>query len=217
MNELERYLQQILTDLPQEEREEMYEEFYAHLVEHRNDFMIQGYSEEEAVSQVIQSFGNEQSLNQELKRVMFPLLKIVRFVWSVFFVTGFLYLVSYSTMEFYHPEFTNRIPVESVAGGFFIVVFIAGAAEAIYEALNQQWGTKWIRNPWLFFFVPSLLVGAIQSQALINHPGQYPEGLWIDLFAIPIGAFAYLLARQAFTLLFLNKNHAKNKRRTLIR
>lgn len=217
MNELERYLQQVLADLPQEEREDIHEELYAHLVEHMNDLMIEGYSEEEAMHQVIQSFGNEQSLNQELKRAMFPWLKIVRFVWSVVFVTAFLCLVSYSVMEFYHPEFSNTIPAESVAGGFFIVVFIAGAAEGIYEAINQQFNTKWLRNPWLLFFVPSLLVGAIQSQSLINHPDQYPDGLWLDLFAVPIGVFAYLFARQIFTLLFLNKNQTKNKRRTLIR
>ncbi|WP_040207475.1 permease prefix domain 1-containing protein [Neobacillus jeddahensis] len=217
MNELERYLQQILADLPQEEREEMHEELYAHLVEHRNDLMMNGYSEDEAVIQAIHSFGNERSINQELKRAMFPLLKIVRFVWSVFFVTVFLCLVSYATMEFYHPEFDNTLPGESVIGGFFIVVFIAVAAETLYEALNQQINVKWLRNPWLFFLVPSLLFGAIQSRALINHPDHYPEGLWLDLFAIPIGAFAYLLARQFFTLLFLNKKSAKNERRTLIR
>ncbi|WML41469.1 permease prefix domain 1-containing protein [Neobacillus sp. OS1-2] len=217
MNELERYLQQILADLPQVEREEMHEELYAHLVEHMNDLMSNGYSEKEAAHLVIQSFGNEQSLNQELKRAMFPWLKIARFVWSVFFVTAFLCLVSYFSMEFYHPEFANTLPVESVVGGFFIVLFVAGAAEAIYEGLNQQFNLKWLRNTWLLFFVPALIVGAIQSRSLINHPDQYPDGLWLDLFAIPIGAFAYLLARQIFTLLFLNKKRPKDKRRTLIR
>ncbi|WP_251554273.1 permease prefix domain 1-containing protein [Neobacillus muris] len=217
MNELERYLRQVLADLPREEREDMHEELYAHLMEHRNDLMGQGYSEAEAVDLVIQSFGNETSINHELKRAMFPWLKIVRFVWSVFFVTAFLCLVSYGTMEFYHPEFPNTLPMESIVGGFFIVVFLAVAAEAIYEAVNQQWNVKWLRNPWLFFLAPSLLFGAIESRSWFNHPDQYPDGLWLDLFAIPIGAFAYLLARQFFTVLFLNKTGAKNKRRRLIR
>lgn len=208
MKNLDRYLKEIVSDLPMndDEKDDFKEELYTHLKEHVKELLIKGYTEDEAVHQAIESFGNERKLNLELKKAMFPLYKVIRYGWNIVFVTAFLCLVSYSAMEFYHPEFDNTLPLESVAMGFFIVAFIACAAEAIYEAINQQFKSKWLANPWLFFLLPSLLFGGIQSLSLFENPEQYQDGLWLDLFAIPIGAFAYLVSRQLFTRVFVRNS-----------
>ncbi|MFZ7942889.1 permease prefix domain 1-containing protein [Neobacillus sp. 19] len=187
----------------EDEKEEVREEIFSHLKEHAKELMIKGYTEEEAVLQAMKSFGNERKLNWEMKKAAFPFYKPVRFIWNVFFVTAALCLISFSAMEFYHPEFDNALPLESVMMGFFLVVFIAGAAEVLYEAINQQFKSKWLANPWLFFFIPSLIFGGVQSMSFLKNPEQYPDGLWLDLFAIPIGAFAYLVSRQLFTRIFV--------------
>jgi hypothetical protein len=210
MKEIEQYVKEITLDLPDDEQKELREEIFIHLQDHVKELLIKGYSEEKAVTHAIESFGNQGKLNRELKRAVFPFYKPIRFVWCVIFVTGFLCLVSYSVMEYYHPEFKNSFPLYSVLMGMFIITLIAGAGEALYEALASQYRSKWLLNPWLFFMVPSLLFGGIQTPLLFKHPEQYLDGLWLDLYAIPIGAFAYILSRQLFTLLFVrNKNHFK--------
>ena len=208
MKNLDRYVKEIVSDLPMkdDEKEDFKEELYSHLKEHVNELMIKGYSEDEAIHQAIESFGNDRKLNLELKKAMFPLYKVIRYGWNVVFVTAFLCLVSYSAMEYYHPEFDNTLPLESVVMGFFIVAFIAAAAEAIYEAINQQFKSKRLSNPWLFFLVPSLVFGGIQSLSLFENPEQYQDSLWLDLFVIPIGAFAHLISRQLFTRIFVRNS-----------
>jgi len=205
---LDHYVKEIVSDLPMkdDEKEDFKEELYSHLKEHVNELMIKGYSEDEAIHQAIESFGNDRKLNLELKKAMFPLYKVIRYGWNVVFVTAFLCLVSYSAMEYYHPEFDNTLPLESVVMGFFIVAFIAAAAEAIYEAINQQFKSKRLSNPWLFFLVPSLVFGGIQSLSLFENPEQYQDSLWLDLFVIPIGAFAHLISRQLFTRIFVRNS-----------
>lgn len=210
MKEIEQYVKEITLGLPDDEKEELREEIYAHLQDHVKELLIKGYSEENAVRQAIESFGNQGKLNRELKRTIFPFYKPIRFVWCVIFVTGFLCLVSYSAMEYYHPEFDNSLPLYSVLMGMFIVTLITGTGEVLYEALASQFKVKWLLNPWLFFLVPSLLFGGIQTPLLFKHPEQYQDSLWLDLYAVPIGAFAYIISRQLFTLLFVrNKNNLK--------
>jgi hypothetical protein len=206
---IEHYVEEITLNLPDDEKEELKEEIIVHLQDHVNELLIKGYSEEKAVCLAIESFGDQGKLNRELKRALFPLYKPIRFAWSVIFVTGFLCLVSYSAMEYYHPEFDNSLPLYSVLMGMFLVTLIAGSGEVLYEALASQFKTKWLLNPWLFFLVPSLVFGGIQTPQLFKYPEQYQDSLWLDLYAVPIGAFAYIISRQLFTLLFLrNKNNA---------
>lgn len=215
MKDLNQYVKEILSDLPmkKDEKEEFKEELYSHLQEHINELLVKGFSEDEAIQQAIKAFGNEQKLNWEMRKAIFPLYKVIRYLWNIVFVTAFLCLVSYSVMEYYHPEFENRLPAYSMVMGFFIVALLAGAGEVIYEALNDQFKSKWLANPWVFFLFPSLLFGIIQASSLFKHPEQYQEGLWLDLFAIPLGAFAYLLSRQLFTYFFVNsrQNFKGNK------
>lgn len=208
MKNLEQFVKEVVSDLPAGEKEELREEIFAHLKEHVYELMIKGYTEDEAVLEAIESFGNGSKLNGELKRAVFPFYKPIRFVWNVIFVTAVLCFISYSAMVYYRPEFDNTLPVESVLMGMFMVVFIAGAAEVIYEALTSQYKSTWLLNPWLFFLVPSLIFGGLQTPLLFENPDQYQNGLWLDLYAVPIGAIAYIISRQLFTVLFVrNKDH----------
>ncbi|WP_066062951.1 permease prefix domain 1-containing protein [Neobacillus soli] len=215
MKEIERYIKEIVSDLPMndDEKADFEEELYAHFHEHVNDLMVKGNTKDEAILQAMESFGNEKNLNWEMKKAIFPFYKVVRYLWNVVFVTAFLCLVSYSVTEYYHPEFVNALPMDSVIMGFFIVAFIVGAAEVIFEAINDQFKSKWLSNPWLFFLVPSLLFGGIQTFSLVENPEQYQEGFWLDLYAVPIGAFVHLISRQLFTLIFVRnrRDYKENK------
>ncbi|NHM31479.1 permease prefix domain 1-containing protein [Neobacillus terrae] len=218
MNEkLERFLNSVVSDLPMNEDEkcEFKEELYSHLNEHVNELIIKGFKQEEALDIAIECFGNERKLNRELKRSMFPFYKIFRYLWNVVFVTGFLCLVSFTAMEYYHPEFDNALSIDTVITGMFLVAIISGVAEVMYEAVAAEYKSKWLRNPWSFFLVPSLFIGALTTFSLIKHPDQYQEGLWLDLYGIPIGAVAHLFSRQLFTLIFL-RNRSNFKRGRII-
>ena len=214
MKEIEQYVKEITMDLPDDEKRELREEIYGHLQDHVNELLMKGYSEEKAIRQAIESFGNKGKLNRELKWAVFPFYKPIRFVWSVLFVTAFLCFASYSIMEYYHPEFDNSLPLESVLMAMFLLIFIAGSGEAFYEALISQFKSKWLLNPWLFFLVPPLVYGGIQTLVLFKHPEQYQNNLlWIDLYTVPIAAFAYIISRQLFTVLFVS--NSKIKRNTV--
>lgn len=211
MKEIEQYVKEITLDLPDDEKKELSEEIFVHLQDHVSELLTKGYSKEQAVRQAIESFGNQGKLNRELKRAFFPFYKPIRFMWCVLFVTGFLCLASYFAMEYYHPEFDNSLPLYSVIMGMFMVTLITGVAEVLYEALVSLFKVHWLLNPWVFFLVPSLLIGGIQTPLLFKHPEQYQDSLWLDLYAVPIGAIAYIISRQLFTMLFVrSKNNVKS-------
>lgn len=211
MTEIERYVESVLSDLPLEddEKADLKEELSAHLNEHIHELMIKGYSEDDAVSQAIQAFGNGQKINREINKAIFPYYKIVRYLWNVVVVTAFLSLLSYSVMELYHPEFENDLPLYSVGMGMFLVALLAGAAEVIYEAVSDMFKWKWLKNPWLFFFSPSLVIGIFTSFSLLEHPEQYQDGLWLDLYVIPISSLVYLISRELFTVIFVKKKTSR--------
>jgi hypothetical protein len=212
LKEIESFVSSIVSDLPMEEqeKEDFKEELLSHLNEHIKELMIKGYPHDEAVNIAIDSFGSESELNWEIKKAIFPFFKVVRYLWNVAFVTVFLCIASYTIMEHYHPEFENTLPTYSIVMGMLLVALIAGVAEVLYEAIITMSKSKYIANPWIFFLVPTLILSAFLSFSFFNNPSEYKEGLWADLFAIPIGAIAYIFSRQLFTLLFVqNRNPYK--------
>ncbi|MGJ7921760.1 permease prefix domain 1-containing protein [Neobacillus sp. LXY-4] len=212
MKEIESFVKSIVSDLPMndQEKEDLKEELISHLNEHVKELIIKGHSKDEAVIHAIQSFGSENELNWEIKKAIFPLYKVIRYLWNVVFVTVILCIASYSIMEYYHPEFDNSLPIYSIVTEMLLVAIIAGVVEIFYEAFISVSKSKYFTNPWFFFLVPTLLLGILLSFSLLNNPGNYKEGLWADLFAIPIGALAYIISRQLFTSLFVrNKNEYK--------
>ena len=214
MKQIEQYVDDVVSGLPidKEEQEELKEELTIHLMDHISELMIKGYSKEEAISQAIVSFGKQNSINLEMKKVLFPYYKIFRYVWNVFFVTAMLCVLSYASMEFYNPEFDNTLPVESVVMAFCLVVLFVGVAEVLYEAIIKEYQSKWLTNPWRLFLIPALLIGLVMSIPLVRNPDQYSGWLWIDLYVVPISVIFYLLSRQLFTWLFVQK---KRKRKSI--
>lgn len=214
MKQIEQYVNDVVSGLPidKEEQEELKEELTIHLTDHMNELMIKGYSKEEAISQAILSFGKQESINLEMKKVLFPYYKIFRYVWNVFFVTAMLCILSYGGMEFYYPEIDNTLPVESVLKAFCLVMLFVGVAEVLYEAIIQEFSFKWLTNPWRLFLIPALLIGLVMSIPLIQNPDEYSGWLWIDLYVVPISVIFYLIGWQLFTWLFVQK---KMKRKSV--
>ena len=202
MKLIEQYVEEIAKDLPDDEKEELREEMVGHLQEHVKDLLIQGYREEEAVRKAIDSFGDEGKLNQEFKASFSPIYEWARFAWSVMLTVAGLSLISYLSMEYYHPEFDNGIGFYSLWMAMFLIASIAGAGEAIYDFLQCRIKRKWMLNPWLFFMVLPLIIGGLQTRMLFIQPENYQDVLWLDLYAIPITALVYVTARQLFNGLF---------------
>ncbi len=213
MKEIESFVKSIVSDLPmkEQEKEDFKEELISHLNEHVKELIIKGNSKDEAVFHAIQSFGSESELNWEIKKAIFPFYKVIRYLWNVVFVTIILCIASYSIMEYYHPEFKNSLPTYSVVTGMLLVALFAGVAEIFYESFISVSKSKYFTNPWFFFMVPTLLLSTLLSFSLLNNPENYKEGLWADLFAIPIGAFAYIISRQLFTFLFVRNKNEYNR------
>ncbi|WP_416728794.1 permease prefix domain 1-containing protein [Fictibacillus sp. JL2B1089] len=203
MKDVDRYIDVIVAGLPLEEKEDIREELTQHINAHMNELLIKGYSETEALQIALKAFGNEKKMNWEMKKAVYPFYKITRFLWNTIFVTFVFCFLSYFIMEYYYPEANNSAPVTSVLGGFFIIVFIAGMAEMVYEAIQlSSVKMKYITNPWIFFFTPSIFIGSIMFLAYFQQPENYQNGLWVDLLVVPIGAFFYVIARQIFNQLF---------------
>ncbi|MYL18791.1 hypothetical protein GLW04_02750 [Halobacillus litoralis] len=209
MDEFEQYVKKITKNLPDEEKEELREEMVGHLRDHVKELLIQGHSEEEAIRLAIDSFGDEGKLNQEFKRFFFPTYKLLRFVWSVVWTVAGLSLISYFSMEYYHPEFDNGIDLYSVWMTMFYIASLAGAGEVMHHSLQGEIKWKWILNPWLFFMMPSLMISGLQTTMLFTQPERYQDGLWLDLYAVAIGGLVYVSARQLFNGLFLEDTKGK--------
>jgi hypothetical protein len=210
---VEHFVNKIVSGLPinEHEKEDIKEELTNHLSDHIHESMIKGYTEDEAVIHAIETFGNERKLNWELKKTYFPYYKIARYVWNVFFVTAFLCLISYSTMEYYYPQYDNSLPAYSVITGFMIVAFVSGMGEIICESIAAEYKHKWYLNPWILFMVPSLIIGLVAMTNYFENPQHYQNGYFIDLFVIPISTFLYLFSRQLFTVFFVNNKNKLEK------
>ncbi|WP_409296812.1 permease prefix domain 1-containing protein [Peribacillus sp. SCS-26] len=212
--EIESYLDAVVSGLnmSEDEKTEFREELSVHLEDHISELLVKGFSEEEAVRTALSSFGNEKKLNRELKKTLFPFYKLIRYAWCVALVTGFLCLLSYSAMEYYEPRNDNSLPAESVITGMFIIAILSGIAEVLFEALQAEYKSKWLTNPLSFFLIPAFLIGCLTSISLVQEPEKYQDGLWLDLYAIPLGAIAHLTGRQLFSLVFMRRKKLASKK-----
>lgn len=146
---------------------------------------------------------DKKSFRKQLQKNGFPYYKTIRFVWSVLFTTLVLTFISYTLMEYYFPLNENSL---SIGDYFYMVAFVGiltGVGETLYESISSQFNVnKWLINPWTVFMIPSLLDSAWKTPLLFENPEQYQNGLWLDLYAAPIGAFIYLIFRYLFNLIF---------------
>ncbi|MGD6857123.1 permease prefix domain 1-containing protein [Bacillus infantis] len=206
MKTIYQYIDHIVDGLPMDnaEREELRLEMTSHLEEHAKELMAFGWSEEEAAGEAIRCFGNEKRISSELKKAVFPFYKIFRFLFSTIFLTAALHLLSYEAMVYYNPQYEFGLEPGYLFTTYMLVFFLAGIAEILYEAVSQAYNVKWLQSPWVVILVPAAFISGLTSLDWFKQPERYQNGLWLDLFAILIGAFIYLLARQLYTLLFLS-------------
>ncbi|MCA0970843.1 permease prefix domain 1-containing protein [Halobacillus litoralis] len=209
MKEIDKYIEKITKDLPDEEREELREEMAVHLEEHVKELLIHGYREEDAVRYAIDSFGDGGKLNQEFKRTFFPTYRVVRFAWGVMWTVASFCLFSHLAMEYYRPEYDSGISLNDIWWLTLYIAPLAGAGELMHGFFQTDFKWKWILNPWVFFLVPAFMISGLQSTMLFIEPERYQDGRWLDLLAVAKGGLVYVVARQLFDGLFLGGNKAK--------
>ncbi|GGH78554.1 hypothetical protein JOD43_001009 [Pullulanibacillus pueri] len=211
MKDIDLYVNEIVADLPigELEKEELKEELSLHLHEHVKELMIKGYSNEEAMENAIQSFGNVRALNWQMKKAVFPYYKTMRYLWNAIFVTACIWTIAYYDNTFYHREMGNFFQ-EGGIEVFVIIATITGVFELAYEAIKKEFNIKWLTNPWCFFLLPSFFISGLLSISFFQNPEKYADGFWIDLFVMPIGALAHLTSRQLFTLIFVQQSKRRH-------
>lgn len=97
MNSFDRYIERILdrVECEKDEREDMREEIYGHLMSAMEEYRGQGYTEREAVQQAIADFGIEEAIGEGLQRSLFPyrkeLLTCIGVGMVVYSASGYLY------------------------------------------------------------------------------------------------------------------------------
>ncbi|WP_410985268.1 VanZ family protein [Bacillus cereus] len=90
---IEEYIKLIIkeTHLPKSEKEELYLELYDHLTSLQQEFIHQGTSVEEATQLAIQNFGEANVLGIEIKKVMSPAHKYIKWLgWGLFVPYSFI-------------------------------------------------------------------------------------------------------------------------------
>lgn len=213
MREIEEYVNKIISDLPlsEIEIEEMKLEMVSHLEEHVYELLSYGWKKPEAIKFAIQSFGNEELINKEIKKAVFPFYKIVRLLWSAVFMTTCTGFLSYWSMEYYNPEFDNLQSFDYYLGVLLLFTFFASVGEMLFEGVVQEFKLKYLSNPWFFCLIPVIFSSVIAWNKWSQNPENYQNGLWLDLFSVHIAVFFYLLSRELFTLLFVPQAHSKQE------
>ncbi len=72
-----RYVKKIIhqTDAPPDEKEDLYEELLIHLQLTFEQYIKEGYSEQEAERKALENFGNEENIGSQIQQAMFPYRK----------------------------------------------------------------------------------------------------------------------------------------------
>ncbi|MEO4054901.1 permease prefix domain 1-containing protein [Solibacillus sp. CAU 1738] len=214
MKRVEQYVDDIVSGLhiSKDEQQELKEEFMTHLTDHIDELMIKGYSKEEAISQAMTSFGQQAKIHKEMKKVLFPFYKFIRFGWSVIIVASLLNLTSHFLTQMYFPHYNSSVTIDGFIFFLMVSTFFLGIAEVLYDAILQEYHFKWLTNPWIFFLVPAIFLEIIIYIDFAKNA--HPNDLWIwhdDLF-IPLYLVYYVVSRQIFTLLFV-KREKKSRRK----
>ncbi|MFD2442502.1 VanZ family protein [Bacillus sp. CGMCC 1.16607] len=124
---LETYLNQIVRELncSEIEKNEIAEEMRDHLQLLKNEYIGQGFSDEEATEKALQSFGDNRNIKKGLQSSLFPYYKIFRFgIWSLFSLYSFILLWSLLLMRMIdriidHGSFNGYFRYTEDANSFF--------------------------------------------------------------------------------------------------
>jgi len=215
MKRIEQFVQDIVEGLPldADEQQDMREELTSHLVDHIDDLMIKGYTKNEAVEQAISSFGKEATIHKEMKKVLFPYYKFVRFFFSVMAVSVLLCVTSHFITKHYFPRHDTAITVGLFFLVFMICTFILGVLELIFEAIEQEYASKLV-NPWVLFFIPAVILQIVLLVNQLTKPDLTDFWIYEDYVFYPLYVVYYVLSRQLFTWLFVRKKTRRTRVKT---
>ncbi|GEN36874.1 MULTISPECIES: VanZ family protein [Aneurinibacillus] len=229
MDRLRKYIDEIIQDLDCDanEREELSEEFYDHLLALKDEYMNKGKTKEEAEKLSIKEFGNSKIISTDLQKLISPYHKIIKnLFWFVFIAYSLIcinklflsprrlanikfpehYLPSYNLIPFkntfeYATQFPDRIEVWLYPLFYKVLLFIPFGFLLPFLFRNMQ-KTK---NTVLLAIIVSATIKTLQY---ITHLGEFDVN---DMILNPIGALIGF-----YTFILLRKINIKsfNKKRT---
>ncbi|WP_339176206.1 permease prefix domain 1-containing protein [Solibacillus sp. FSL R5-0691] len=198
MEVVKQYVEKIVANLPinDEERVLMKEEFENHILEHIDELRMVGYSEQQAIQQALQSFGEAHYIEKEMKKVLFPHYKWIRFCAAIIFTTFTLCISAHFISKWLEPRNASPISIGVIVMLLFICTFVFGLWELLYKEAKKAYKTKWL-NVTTIFIVPTLLYEFIVY--LQFQPDTLEDWLLQDELLIPLYVIFYVVGRQLYT------------------
>lgn len=206
MKRIESFIESIVkgVSLDSKEQEELREEMLGHLMENVDELMLSGYSKDEAIEKAIASFGDGQVIQSEMRKVLFPYYKFVRYGICTFVVAILICCVSHFVTQYYFPRHDPAITVDAFVLLLMICLVVLGGLEVIVDVLAQS--KRWWLNAWAILFLPALIVQFYLLWEPLTNPNTSPFWIYDDYIFFPLYIIFYIAVRGIFTLLFVRKS-----------
>lgn len=179
-----------------DDRALMQEEIENHIFEHIDELRMVGYSTQEAIQLALQSFGEARHIEKEMKKVLFPHYKWIRFCAAIVFTTFTLSISSHFITKWLEPRNDSPISIDLVIMLLFICLIIFGIWELLFNEAKKAYKTKWL-NVTTIFIVPTLLYEIIVYWQF--QPNTLEDWLLRDELLIPLYVIFYIVGRQLYT------------------
>lgn len=166
-------------------------------LEHIDELRMVGYSEQQAIQFALQSFGEAHHIEKEMKKVLFPHYKWIRFCVAIVFTTMALSISSHLLTKWVEPRNDSPLSTGMVIGLFFICLAVFGLWELFYNEAKKAYKIKWL-NVTTIFIVPTLLYEILVYWLL--HPNTLEDWFYQDELMIPLYVVYYVVGRQLYTL-----------------
>lgn len=198
MEVVKQYVGKIVEKLPvnEDERALMQEEMENHLLEHIDELRMVGYSEQQAIQLALQSFGEAHHIEKEMKKVLFPHYKWIRFCAAIVFTTIALSINSHLFTKWLEPRNDSPLSIGIVMMLFVICLGVFGIWELFYNEAKKAYKTKWL-NVATIFIIPTLLYETLVYWQL--QPNTLEDWLLQDELLIPLYVVYYVVGRQLYT------------------
>ena len=198
MEMVKQYVEKIIANLPinDDERALMNEEFENHILEHIDELRMVGYTEQQAIQLALQSFGEAHHIEKEMKKVLFPHFKWIRFCAAIVFTTFTLCLSSHFITKWLEPRNDSPISTDVVLSLLFLCTVVFGIWELLYNEAKKAYKTKCL-NVATIFIVPTFVYEMIVYWQF--QPDALEEWLLHDELLIPLYVIFYVVGRQLYT------------------
>lgn len=206
MKRMETFVESIVkgVTLNSNEQDELREEMLGHLMEHVDELMLTGYSKDKAIEKAIASFGDGQVIQSEMRKVLFPYYKFVRFGICTFVVAILICCVSHFVTQYYFPRHDPAITVDAFVLLLMICFVVLGGLEVLVDGLAQS--KRWWLNAWVTLFLPALILQMYFLWEPLTNPNTDPFWIFQDYLFYPLYIIFYVAVREVFTLLFVRKS-----------